>query len=97
MVLHGHLADRIKGQDTLSKPLPELPNYTLTEMQQFQDKLNQLGFDVGAADGILGPATRIGVRGFQATVGLIADGYPSKETVEAVMQAPLNIEEQVNS
>jgi membrane-bound lytic murein transglycosylase B len=91
----GHLADRIKGQDTLSKPLPELPNYTLTEMQQFQDKLNQLGFDVGVADGILGPATRIGVRGFQATVGLIADGYPSKETVEAVMQAPLNISQEV--
>ncbi len=93
----GHLADRIKGQNTLSKPLPELPNYTLTEMQQFQDKLNQLGFDVGVADGILGPATRKGVRGFQATVELIADGYPSKETVEAVMNAPLNIEQQINS
>ena len=85
----GHLADRIKGQSSLSKPLPELPNYTLTEMQQFQDKLNQLGFDVGEADGILGPATRNGVRGFQITVGLIADGYPSKETVEAVKLAPI--------
>jgi len=85
----GHLADRIKGQSSLSKPLPELPNYTLTEMQQFQDKLNQLGFDVGEADGILGPATRNGVRGFQMTVGLIADGYPSKETVEAVKLAPI--------
>ena len=93
----GHLADRIKGQGNLSKPLPELPNYTLTEMQQFQDKLNQLGFDVGEADGILGPATRNGVRGFQVTVGLIADGYPSKETVEAVMNALLNIEEEINS
>ena len=82
----GHLADRIKGQGTLSKPLPELPNYTLIEMQHFQDKLNQLGFDVGEADGILGPATRKGVRGFQVTVGLIADGYPSKETIAAVMQ-----------
>jgi membrane-bound lytic murein transglycosylase B len=93
----GHLADRIKGQGTLSKPLPKLPNYTLVEMQQFQDKLNQLGFDVGEADGILGPATRKGVRGFQVTVGLIADGYPSKETVEAVMNAPLNIEAEINS
>jgi membrane-bound lytic murein transglycosylase B len=89
----GHLADRIKGQGTLSKPLPKLPNFTLFEMQQFQDKLNQLGFDVGEADGILGPTTRKGVRGFQVTVGLIADGYPSKETVEAVMNAPLNTEQ----
>jgi membrane-bound lytic murein transglycosylase B len=85
----GHLADRIKGQSTLSKPLPELPHYTLTEMQQFQDKLNQLGFDVGEADGILGPATRKGVRRFQVTVGLIADGYPSKKTVEAVKRTTI--------
>lgn len=93
----GHLADRIRGQGALSKPLPELPNYTLVEMQQFQEKLNQLGFDVGEADGILGPATRIGVRGFQASVGLIADGYPSKETVEALNNAPLNTKQEINS
>lgn len=90
----GHLADRIKGQGSLSKPLPELPNYTIVEMQQFQEKLNQLGFDVGVADGILGPATRKGVRAFQMSVGLIADGYPSLETVEAVKNAPLNIVEE---
>ncbi|MBL4632049.1 MAG: lytic murein transglycosylase [Paraglaciecola sp.] len=82
----GHLADRIRGQNTLSKPLPELSKYTIIEMQQFQDKLNQLGFDVGEADGILGPATRKGVRAFEASIDVIADGYPSKETVEAVMK-----------
>lgn len=88
----GHLADRISGQKPLSKPLPELPKYTLDDMKQFQDKLNQLGYDVGVADGILGPATRKGVRAFQASVGLIADGYPSKETVEAVKLAELPLE-----
>ena len=93
----GHLADRIRGQGTLSKPLPDLPNYTLAEMQRFQEKLNQLGFDIGDADGILGPATRKGVRGFQASFGLIADGYPSKETVEAVMNVPSNTDEDINS
>jgi membrane-bound lytic murein transglycosylase B len=87
----GHLADRISGQKRLSKPLPKLPDYTLLEMQNFQAKLNELGFDVGKADGILGPATRKGVRGFQATVDLIADGYPSKETVDAVMNAPISL------
>ena len=93
----GHLADRIRGQGALSKPLPELPNYTLIEMQQFQDKLNQLGFDVGEADGILGPATRKGVRGFQITVGLIADGYPSFETMQALKNIPLKFEEETSS
>ena len=86
----GHLADRIAGQGQLSKALPELPNYTLAEMQRFQEKLNQLGFNVGEADGILGPATRKGVQAFQANNGLIADGYPSEETVEAVKNAPLS-------
>lgn len=93
----GHLADRIRGQGALSKPLPELPNYTLIEMQQFQDKLNQLGFDVGEADGILGPATRKGVRGFQITVGLIADGYPSFETMQALKNIPLKFKEETSS
>ena len=76
----------------MSKPLPDLPKYTVDQMKAFQDKLNQLGFDVGVADGILGPATRKGVRGFQASVGLIADGYPSLETVEAAKSAALPTE-----
>ena len=86
----GHLADRIIGQPPLAKPLPDLPKYSLIEMQAFQHKLNQLGFDVGEADGILGPATRKGVRAFQVQQGLIADGYPSRETVDLAMQAGLS-------
>jgi len=81
----GHLADRIAGAASLSKALPDLPRYSLLQMQQFQQKLNELGFAVGEADGILGPATRQGVRAFQIEHGLIADGYPSPETVDAVM------------
>jgi membrane-bound lytic murein transglycosylase B len=81
----GHLADRIANKAMLSKPLPELPNYTLAEMQQLQSKLNDLGFDVGKADGILGPATRKGLRGFQVSTGVIADGYPSREVFGSVL------------
>ncbi|MGO4890779.1 lytic murein transglycosylase [Flavobacterium sp. W21_SRS_FM6] len=82
----GQLADQIAGGAGLSKPLPDLPKYTLAQMQQFQQKLNELGFDVGKPDGILGPATRTGVRAFQSAKNLIADGYPSKETVELALQ-----------
>ena len=81
----GHLADRLVGKPTLATTLPELPQYTLAQMLAFQHKLNTLGFDVGKADGILGPATRKGVRAFQASQGLIADGYPSAETVDLAM------------
>jgi membrane-bound lytic murein transglycosylase B len=52
-----------------------------------QRKLNALGIDVGGADGIIGPATRAGISQFQANSGLVADGFPSKETFAAIMSA----------
>jgi membrane-bound lytic murein transglycosylase B len=73
----GHLADRIANKAKLSKPLPKLANYTVLEMQQLQTKLNQLG-----------PATRKGLRGFQAFKGTIADGYPQPSVVKALLAEP---------
>jgi len=84
----GHLADRIAGLGTLSKPLPKLPDYTVDEMRQLQDKLNELGFDVGKADGILGPGTRSGIRQFQLSKNMIADGYPARNVFDALMNQP---------
>jgi membrane-bound lytic murein transglycosylase B len=84
----GHLADRIAGKHPLSKDLPVLPKYTMSEMQQLQKKLNLLGFDVGKADGILGPGTRKGVRGYQVSRGMIADGYPALKVFEALSMEP---------
>lgn len=84
----GHLADRIASKSPLSKALPVLPNYTQVEMLQLQNKLNELGFDVGKADGILGPGTRKGVRGYQLSQGMIADGYPARKVFEALSMEP---------
>ncbi|UAA40835.1 lytic murein transglycosylase [Paraneptunicella aestuarii] len=83
----GHLADRISGQEQLSKPLPELPIYTLDDVRQLQSTLNQLGFDVGSPDGIMGPATRKGIRDFQASIKLTADGFPDNQVFQALKQA----------
>jgi membrane-bound lytic murein transglycosylase B len=82
----GHLADRIAGYKRLSKPFPDLPSFTVTEMRQLQTKLNELGFNVGKADGILGPGTRSGIRGFQLSKGMIADGYPSREVFNSAVE-----------
>jgi membrane-bound lytic murein transglycosylase B len=78
----GQLANRIIGGAALVAPLPDLPKYSIAQMAAVQRDLNRLGFDVGGADGIIGPATRAGIRAFQASNGLIADGFPSPETVE---------------
>lgn len=83
----GHLADRIAGSSKLSKSLPELPIFTLEQLKQLQTTLNQLGFDVGNPDGIMGPATRKGIRDFQASINLTADGFPNTKVVEALKNA----------
>jgi membrane-bound lytic murein transglycosylase B len=78
----GQLANQIAGGPGLVAALPELPKYSIAQMAVVQRNLNALGFDVGGADGIIGPATRAGIRAFQAQNELIADGFPSPETLD---------------
>ncbi|BDX07364.1 lytic murein transglycosylase [Planctobacterium marinum] len=82
----GHLADRLIGAGNLVQPLPELPVYSIKDMQVLQTNLNNLGFDVGEPDGILGPATRSGIQSFQHAHNLVADGFPSPGVIEKVQQ-----------
>ena len=90
----GYLADRILGQAPLSKKLPTLEDYSVADMQKLQESLNTLGFDVGEADGILGPATRKGIRGFQVKHQLIADGFPDKVLIDTVAEVAAKMDEQ---
>ncbi len=76
----GRLATRIKGGTALVAELPDIPAFSISEMAVVQRRLNALGFDVGVADGVMGPATREGIRQFQAANGLVADGFPSPQT-----------------
>ena len=46
-------------------------------VRDVQRLLDELGFDPGPVDGILGPRTAGAIRAFQREVGLAADGYPS--------------------
>lgn len=83
----GYLADRIAGKGPLVADLPDLPDYPIAKIQGLQADLNQLGFDVGEPDGIMGPATRKGIRNFQAAKKVIADGFPDQQLFELVEQA----------
>ena len=82
----GQLANQIAGGVGLHNPLPDLPSFKITDIVKLQTRLNELGFDIGKADGIMGPATREGIRQFQAKNGLVADGFPSPTTIAAVLQ-----------
>jgi len=82
----GYLAERIIGKPPLAKPLPKQADFPLARIKLLQQQLNALGFDVGEADGIYGPATRKGIRLFQQHMSLIADGYPDEKLWELLEQ-----------
>jgi len=47
-----------------------------------QEALLALGYDIGAIDGLIGPATRAGIRDYQREHGLPADGRATPELLE---------------
>ncbi|HJZ67842.1 MAG TPA: peptidoglycan-binding domain-containing protein, partial [Blastocatellia bacterium] len=48
---------------------------------QLQQKLNELGFNVGDADGNFGPATESALIDFQSSKRLTADGIAGPDTL----------------
>lgn len=58
-----------------------------TERIELQALLNQLGFDSGHPDGIIGINSRQAVRSFQQAQGLPADGYPNDALLDHVRKA----------
>lgn len=74
----GHLSDRIKGAGPFRASWPrEDRGLSRAERQELQQRLAARGLHGGAIDGIIGPQTTESVRRFQASVGLVPDGYPS--------------------
>lgn len=56
------------------------------EVRQLQEKLNQLGFDCGKADGIFGPKTQKAVKQFQKTFLLTQDGIVGPKTFDVLQR-----------
>jgi lytic murein transglycosylase len=74
----GHFADRLRGGEPLAQGWPRDEQVlSRTERYELQQHLAALGFDVGEPDGRLGPRTRVALRRYQASVGLVPDGFAS--------------------
>ncbi len=83
----GLLAQRLAGGPDVQSPWPrDLAALSRSQMVELQTALNARGFASGAPDGVMGPATRDGVRRYQRSVGLPADGYPSAELLQRLQQ-----------
>jgi membrane-bound lytic murein transglycosylase B len=85
----GILAQRLGGGPDVQAPWPrDLPALTRSQLIELQTALNEHGFASGKPDGLLGPATREGLRRFQRSLGLPADGYPTLEVLQRLKDAP---------
>jgi len=76
----GLLAQRLVNGPGVQAPWPrDLTALSRSQLTALQTALNERGFASGTPDGMMGPATRDGLRRYQRSVGLPADGYPTLE------------------
>jgi membrane-bound lytic murein transglycosylase B len=72
----GHLADRLHGGKPFMQPWPRRePVLSRAERRELQELLLRRGFDTGEPNGRFGPRTRAAIRDYQASIGLIPDGF----------------------
>ncbi len=71
-----HLAARLAGAPKFDPRDPE-PGLNGDQMKALQQKLTDLGYDVGGIDGVLGANTREAVRSEQKKHGFPIDGWPT--------------------
>jgi membrane-bound lytic murein transglycosylase B len=72
------LAQAIAGGPGVQAPWPrDLQPLSREQVRMLQSALNDRGFATGTPDGQAGPATRQGLRAYQRSLGLPADGFPT--------------------
>ncbi|MEM7634513.1 MAG: lytic murein transglycosylase [Pseudomonadota bacterium] len=81
----GHLSDRLKGRGPLVKPWPTNdPGLTRAQRLQLQKLLLAAGYDIGEADGKIGPITTRAIKKVQARAGMKQNGRPSMAVLKAL-------------
>ncbi len=74
------LSERISGEGGLVAPWPQnAKKTTANDIKIVQTALNSYGFDAGKVDGVFGNGTRRALQHYQASKGLVADGFLTVE------------------
>ncbi len=84
----GHLSDRIAGAGPFQGSWPrETKILSRDQRKEMQQRLNQLGYNAGTVDGILGAQTRAALRRFQTDSTLIPDGFATEDVLDRLREA----------
>ena len=79
----GLLAQQLASGPAVQTPWPrDLQMLSRSQLLALQTALNEQGFDSGTPDGMMGPATQHGIRRYQLSLGLPADGYPTLDLLQ---------------
>jgi lytic murein transglycosylase len=77
------LAQRLAGGPGVQAPWPrDVQPLSRRQVLALQTALNARGFNSGTPDGMVGPATQRGVRQYQRSLGMAADGYPTLDLLQ---------------
>jgi membrane-bound lytic murein transglycosylase B len=84
----GHLADRLRGDPPLVTAWPRQERVlTSAERYEMQQHLVRLGFDIGGEpNGRLNAKSRSAIRNFQASRGLVPDGFATAGMLDLLRQ-----------
>ena len=83
-----HLSDRLRGAGPFATPWPtDDPGLSRAERRELQQRLIDRGYDVGAADGAIGPRTRAAIEAYQQSAGLPVDGRAGQRVLRSLSAA----------
>jgi lytic murein transglycosylase len=82
-----HLSDRIRGQGAFMQSWPtDDAGTSRAERREIQNILLARGYDIGAADGLIGDKTRKAIMSEQARLGLAQTGRAGQKILNALRQ-----------
>jgi peptidoglycan hydrolase-like protein with peptidoglycan-binding domain len=85
-----HLSDRLRGAGPWKTAWPtDDPGLSRDERLGVQQRLAQLGYDVGPPDGMIGSQTRAAIRAYQSAHSMEADGRAGQRLLRNLRSAKL--------
>ena len=81
------MAQQLAGGAAVVSQAGEAGALSTAQVKALQQALNELGFDAGPADGLLGPMTQTAIRQYQAAHQLPVDGYPAPSVLVHIERA----------